>query len=219
MRKHLPITVSISSKEIKGPIFFNSDPHHFIAIFIGWLEGLASQSKTQTELLFFDIETTLNKRLSSILEKLNQRQNQQEQANLDDCYNGCFASTQFLNYQKNQLIDFQEHLEQYCNVLPVFGFNSAKYDFNLIKSYLLPILVNEQDVEPTFIKKAKQFIPFKYGYFQWLDLKNISGGATNLGSFFKAYKTSEKKDSSPTNGFNTLKNAESRTCSMRRFSQ
>ena len=49
-------------------------------------------------------------------------------------------------YKKNQLIDLQESLERYCNVLPVFGFNSAKYDLNLIKSYVLPILINERDI-------------------------------------------------------------------------
>ena len=53
--------------------------------------------------------------------------------------------------QKNQIIDFQELFERYCNVLPVFGFNSAKYVIYLIKSFLLPILVNEQDIEPTVI--------------------------------------------------------------------
>ena len=61
-------------------------------------------------------------------------------------------------YKKNQLIDLQESLERYCNVLPLFGFTRAKYDLNLIKSYLLPILVNKQDIEPTVIKKANQFI-------------------------------------------------------------
>ena len=39
-------------------------------------------------------------------------------------------STRFLQMQENQLIDLQEHFESYCNVLPVFGFNSAKYDIN-----------------------------------------------------------------------------------------
>ena len=52
-------------------------------------------------------------------------------------------SKQFLQMQKYQLIDFQEHFERYCNILPVFGFNSAKYDIILIKPYLLPIPVNE----------------------------------------------------------------------------
>ena len=99
--------------------------------------------------------------------------------------------------QKNQLIDLQEHFERYCNVLPGFGFNSAKYDINLIKSHLLPILVNEQGIEPTVIKKANQFVSFKFGDIQLLNIMNFLGGATSLDSFLKAYKTKETKSFVP----------------------
>ena len=51
----------------------------------------------------------------------------------------------------NQLIDLKNYLERYCSVLPVFSFNSAKYDINLIESYLLPLLVNERDFESILI--------------------------------------------------------------------
>ena len=111
----------------------------------------------------------------------------------DDCDNEICASTQFLQIQKNQIFDLQDSLKRYCNVLPVFGFTSAKYDHNLIKSSLLPILVNERDIEPTVIKKANQFISFKFGDIQPLDIMNFLGGATSLDSFLKAYKTSETK--------------------------
>ena len=147
--------------------------------------------------LFLDIETTKKIKLCTFLEKLTQRHNQREHSRFDisqdDCDNKIYASTQFLQIQNNQLIDLQESLERYCNVLPVFGFNSAKYDLNLIKSYLLPILVNERDIEPTVIKKANQFISFKFGDVKLLDIKKILGGATSLISFLKAYKTSETK--------------------------
>ena len=102
---------------------------------------------------------------------------------MDDCDNESCTSTQFLQIQKKQLIDLQEHLEHYCKVLPIFGFNSAKYDLNPIKSYLLPILVNERNFEPTVIKKANQFISFKFGDIQLLDIINFPGGATSLDSF------------------------------------
>ena len=95
--------------------------------------------------------------------------------------------------QKNLLIELQEHLERYCNVLPVFGFNSAKYDINSIKSYLLPILINERNMEPTVIKKANQFVSFNFGDVQFLDIMNFLSGATSLDLFLKAYKTSETK--------------------------
>ena len=75
----------------------------------------------------------------------------------------------------------------------MFGFNSAKYDLYLNKSSLLPILVNERDVESTVIKKANQYNSFKFGDIQLLDIMNFPGGATSLDSSFKAYKTSETK--------------------------
>ena len=117
--------------------------------------------------------------------------NRREQADLDDCDHKTFTSTQFLQIQKNEINDLQEHLERYCNVLPIFGFNSAEYDLNLIKSCLLPIPVNERNIEPTVIKKGNQFISFKFGGFQLLDIMNSLGGAASLDSFLKAYKASE----------------------------
>ena len=192
--KHLLISISFSSNLVKEPIFLcNSDPHHLVTSFIGALENLALQSKAIKQNLFFDMERTINIKLGSILEKLTQRHNRKEQADLDDCDNETCTSTQFLQMQKKQLIDLQEHLERYCNVLPILGFNSAKYDLNLIKSYLLPILVNERNNEPTVIKKANQFISFKIGDFELLDIMSFLGGATSLDSFLKAYKTSETK--------------------------
>ena len=88
-------------------------------------------------------------------------------------------------------------MERYCNVLPVFGFNSAKYDLNLIKSYLLPILVNERDIEPTVIKKTNEFISFKFGDIQQLDIMKFLGGPTKLDSFLKAYRTSRTTELFP----------------------
>ena len=153
--KHIHISASISSNLVKEPIFLcNSDPHHFFTSFIGALENLALRSTAKTKNLFFDIKTTIKIKLSGILGKLTQRHNRREQADLDDCDDETCSSTQFLQIQKKQLIDLQEHLERYCDVLFVFGFNSAKYDLNLIKSYLLPILVNERNIEHTVIKKA-----------------------------------------------------------------
>ena len=71
-------------------------------------------------------------------------------------------STQFLRMQKNQLIDLKQDLERYVNTLPVFGFNSRRYDLNLIKSYLILYLINDKEAEPMVIKKANDFISFKF---------------------------------------------------------
>ena len=192
--KHIPISVSISSNLVGEPIFlYNSDPHHLVASLNGALKKLRSQSKTKIKNLFLDIDTTIKVELVNIMKKLTQRHNQREHARFymsqDYSDNGIRASTQFLQFHVYQLIDLPESLERYCNVLPVFGLNSAIYDLNLIKSYLLPMLVNERDIEHTLIKKANQFISFMFVDIQLLDIMNFLGGATRLDSFLKAYKT------------------------------
>ena len=205
--KHVPISVSISSNLIPEPIFIcNASPHHRISSFITALEGLASQSKAQMKLNFIEVETAIKIKLCAVLEQLNQRRNQAERLSnfVDYCILGeeeKDLSTQYLQMQKNQSIDLQEHFERYCNVLPVFGFNSAKYDKNLIKSYLLPVLVNERGFEPAVIKKANQFVSFKFGEIQLLDIMNFLGGATSFDSFLKAYKTKETKGFVPYDWF------------------
>ena len=198
--KHVPISPSISSNLIPEPIFLrNANPHHLISSLISALEVLAIQSKAQMKLIFIEVETAIKVKLCAIPEQLNRRRNRAERVShfVDDCIvedeEEKNLSTQFLKMQKNQLIDLQEHFERYCNVLPVFGFKSAKYDINLIKSYLLPTFVNERGIEPTVIKKANQLVFVKFGDIQLLDIMNFLGGATSFDTFVKAYKTKETK--------------------------
>ena len=197
--KLVPMSVSISSNLFPEPIVLcNSNPHHLNSSFFTALEGLATQSKTQMKLNFIEVETAIKSKLRAILEQLNQRRKRSERVSnfVDDCVvedGEKELITQFLQMRKNQLIDLQEHFERYCNVLPVFGFNSAKYDNNLIKSYLLPILVNERDNELTVIKKASQFVCFKFGDIQLLDIMNFLGGATSLEKFPQSLQNQRDK--------------------------
>ena len=210
MWKHLPVSVSTSSNLIPETIFLcNANLHHLISSFITALEGLATQGKAQMKLTFFKVETAVKIKLFAILEQLNRRRNRAENVSifLDDCIveEEKDLSTQFLQMQKNQLIDLQEHFERYCNVLPVFGFNSAKYDITLIKSYLLPLLVNERDIELTVVNKANQFVSFKFEDIQLLDIMKFLGGVTSPDSFLKAYKTKETKGFFPYERFDCPK--------------
>ena len=95
--------------------------------------------------------------------------------------------------RKINFLDYNNHFERYVITLPVFVSNSGKYDLNLIKSYLLPYLIHERDIQPTVIKKANHFVSFKFGDVQFPDILNFLGGATSLDSFIKAYKTSDTK--------------------------
>ena len=161
---------------------------------------MATQSKAQLKFRFIELETAIKIKLSSILEQLNQRHSQRER--VIDYYNNEYfndtaeeteLSTQFLQMQKAQLNDLQEHFERYCNTLPVFAFNSAKYGIKLIKSYLLPILIKERQIEPTVIKKANQFASFKFGDVQLLDIMNFFVGLLILTRCSKLTKQKKLK--------------------------
>ena len=135
--KHVPISVSINSNLMTMPILLcNSNPRDLVESFSDAVENLATQSKTQMKMKFLEVETAIKIKLTRTLESLNERRfRKQRVCEFED---HCIeedneekdASAQFLQMQKNQLIELQEHLERYCNVKPLFEFNIAKYDIN-----------------------------------------------------------------------------------------
>ena len=194
--KRVPISVPISSKLLEGT--FLNETLILIILLPPFLELLKNwRTKKGQKSWFLDFEKTVEYNLGRISEKLTQRHNRREQVSVEDCDNKRCASTQFSPKQKNHLNDLQEHLEQYRNATPVFGFNSAKQKVLLIKCYLQPNMVDDCDVEPTVIKKAHQFISFKFGDIQLLDIMKLLGGATGFNSPLKACKIQKQEDSSP----------------------
>ena len=130
--KHVPILVPIASNLITMPIFLcNSNSRDLVESFIDAVEGLATQSKAEMELKFLEVETAIKSQLTRTLESLTERRCRNrrvfefEDQGFEDGNEEKDASTQFLPRQKNRLIELQEHLEQYCNVLPVFAQNTT----------------------------------------------------------------------------------------------
>ena len=72
---------------------------------------------------FLEIENNIKKHLHTILNILNEQGSFNKKEARDYAFSGL---------KKNQLIDLMQHLERYTNTLPVFGFNSGRYDINLI---------------------------------------------------------------------------------------
>ena len=186
--------------------------HSLVFSFVTTLENLAEKSKLEMSLNFHEIGSTIKGKLERLLSAINKRKRTMSSCSEQHGESLCgtdneddeevTASTQFLLTHKKKLIELQEHFERYVNTLPLFCFNSSKYDLNLIKAYL--ILVNEKEIEPTVIKKANQFVFFKFGNIQFLDIMKFLGGATSLDSFLKAYKTSETKGYFPHEWFDNV---------------
>ena len=157
------------------------------------MEKLARQGKAQMKLNFPQIETAIEIRLGRILETLNQRRSHFSGIEAED-ESSQNSSTQFLQMEKTQLIDLQEKSERYCITLLVFQFNSARYDIKLKKSYLLPILVKERDIQPIVIKKVNQFVLFNSSNIQLLDILNFPGALAILVQAWKLTGHQRRKD-------------------------
>ena len=71
------------------------------------------------------------------------------------------------------------------------------YSFWIQQSKILPKFMQSvsycSSIKPTVIKKADQFICFKFGDIQYLDILNSFCRAASLDSFLKAYQSEETK--------------------------
>ena len=101
------------------------------------------------------------------------------------------------------LSNLRQDFENYYSTIPVFGFNSSRYDLNLIKEYLLHHLLIERNVVPKVIRTGNKYIGMNFLGLQFLDILNFLGGATTLDNFLKAYGASEEKGFFPYEWFDS----------------
>ena len=98
-------------------------------------------------------------------------------------------------------------LYHYCRQIPVLGFNSAKYDLNLVKSQLIPWLRRDADpnkdddgedtCEVSVIKKGSTYTQIGARRFKFLDISNYLAGGVSYSAFLEAYKILEAKSYFP----------------------
>ena len=167
IEKQVPISISMSSNLQDDP-FFLSEKELLIIPFVSSSELLAEKRKFQLRTNFQEIENFVNDRVKKFFDKHNAR-TLTERLEILDYEDECAeheeeydTSTQFLRIQKNQLIDLKQHLDRYVNTLPLFGFNSGRCDLNLIKSFLIPYLKRDKEIDPTVLKKVSDFISLVY---------------------------------------------------------
>ena len=124
---------------------------------------------------FLAVEAEIKSRLSDVSSRL--QIISETQPKISSEKEDSNVSKNFLRIQQKQLLDLQRHFIIYVDILPVFGSNIGEYDLNLIKAYFIPHLLNDRAIQPTVIKKANQFISFKFGDIQFLDILILLGGA------------------------------------------
>ena len=83
-------------------------------------------------------------------------------------------------------------LVEWCNQVPVLGFNCGHYDLNLIKEHFAELLANTTN-KVQVAKKANTTMFMKTEHFRFLDIINYLGPGTSYEAWVKAYGCSAQK--------------------------
>ena len=107
---------------------------------------------------------------------------------------GSFASSScpdnkpFTEKRERLLTYLRRHLAE----LVVVGFNSGKYDLNVLKDILIPYLVHRSGIDLT-IKCHHACLALRTGSLKFMDISNFVAAGTSYGAFFKAYQCQGEK--------------------------
>ena len=96
----------------------------------------------------------------------------------------------------------QQKIEESCNQVPVVGFNSGRYDLNLIKNHLAQRLAETTNKVRVAKNGNKTMFLLTWG-FRFLDIINYLGPGTSYEKWVKAYECKSVKSWFPYEWFDT----------------
>ena len=94
--------------------------------------------------------------------------------------------------KSHPLVTVKAMYDKWINEIPVIGFNSGKYDINVVKPYLIKKLT-EMDPLQFVVKKNNVFMCLQTERLRFLDIRNYLAPGFDYATYLKAYKCSVRK--------------------------
>ena len=169
---HVPLSVSVCSNVpgYQEPVCFvsNGDPKQIVGDMVQYLIEISNRSDSLMRECFHGVIIDLMEKI----QKIKEREDGKKQ-------------TTYLEYLLSKLLS---HLKQ----MPVFGFNSGKYDVNLIKKYLLPFLTENEPIK-YLVKRNNNYMSINTEHLSFLDVTNFLASGFSYDQFIRAYDCSMYK--------------------------
>ena len=105
---------------------------------------------------------------------------------------------------QDHLEELKKELDAYCLQLICLGFNSAKYDLNLVKTHIAKHLDMHNGQKVFTIKRNNQYACLSTERFKILDITQYLAAGTNYDSFLKAYDVPVSKGFFPHEWFDDV---------------
>ena len=228
LRKHEPISVSVASNVPgfeEAKCFINADSKALIESMMTYMgsiaESVCHSAESKWSSVIEDLEDLIEKyelKLGKEPERKKRKTNRAQSSGVghgklkaeDDELKGLTSEERQSVISQwestcEKLTRLLGSLYHYCRQIPVLGFNSAKYDLNLVKSHLIPWLRGDVDPNKDYedtcdvsvIKKGSTYTQIGARRFKFLDISNYLAGGVSYSAFLKAYKIPEAKSYFP----------------------
>ena len=202
--KHEPISVSIASN-VDGynnpKCFVDISPQKLISKMMEYLNEISEINANNLKMKFkyvFEAFDELLERYSVI----NENEEEQETLETDISAN---THPKIVSHFISSINEVRKNFEKYLCQLPVLGFNSGKYDINLIKKeIMLFISENYNDNEIFTIKKNNSYISISTPHLKFLDISNFLAPGCSYSQFLKAYGSELNKGVFPYEWFDSF---------------
>ena len=182
--RHVPLSVSVASNvpghEDAQCYITNGDSDKLVADMMSHLHAVSDAA--------FE---SLKPSYESVLDKLKMLQEEwdsaEEECGLEEAENEDEVAG------KNRTNPFKKLLDQlfsWLQQLPVIGFNSGKYDLNMIKRSFVPLLIHNNTAERAscfVIKRQNTFMCFSTNKLKFVDICNYLAPGFSYDKYLKAY--------------------------------
>ena len=182
--KHIPVSVAINDNLTKKPSFIvEEDPKKLNKKFVVELLKRARQIEEKVE-------------SANYVLGVRRKMNEDDQG---DQYGGYLINEARVKLSKETAKSYVNWVKQ----VPVFGFNSGRYDINMIKEYFVENLTSLSDVNVA--KKENSYMFLSTPNFKFLDIKNFLAPGLSYDAWCRAYGCELQKLSFPYEWFDSFK--------------
>ena len=107
-----------------------------------------------------------------------------------------YSNTTGVKKSTSEIKDLKNEFISWLKQMPCYGFNSSRYDLNVLEKHLIPnLLQSNEKLLP--IKRGNSFLALRTPELLFLDVKNYLAPNYSLSLFLSHYGASETKGSFP----------------------
>ena len=216
--KHVPISVSVASNitNFESPrCFINSDPTLLIQNRMEYLRLISCATHKEMSSKYCHVLYELDEFIQRYKEELEEVDSDFESEDWEEELESDKSelesdivftpSRKILSHFISNIQQLKNEFLTYITQLPVIGFNSGRYYFNLIKTDILKyITLNYLQNEIFTIKKENTYLTIGTPHMKFLDISNYLAAGCSYEKFLKAYGCDIPKGIFPYEWFDSI---------------